>query len=146
VLTLILLQAVLRLLLVYQGFQKEVESIFQPFESIQPISVEMHSTDYPGISKVIEIDEDSPGCQPPGARHAMPISLKTYNITAMGETYSIFNTYTANHEALSRSHLVFESYSVQAARIIPGGNSAVFNRQFNILVQVYVPDELYVSN
>jgi hypothetical protein len=80
------------------------------------------------------VAEDSPGCQPPGARHSLPISLETYNVNAMREAFVIFNNYTAQYKDLTRSQLLFESYSAQGVRAVPDESSAVSDRHSSILV------------
>jgi hypothetical protein len=127
-------EAVLRVLLIYQGTHEEASKIFQPFQNIPYISVQLNTTNYAGTTKIIGVAEDGAGCRPPGSRHSLPISLETYNLTATRQAYSLFNNYTAKHKEFSRSQVLFESYSVQGVRAVSDESSAVSDRQFNILV------------
>jgi hypothetical protein len=127
-------EAVLSLILIYQGSQEEGMKVFQPFQNIPSIASQTKLTNYLGVIKVIGVDEDGRACQPPGARHSLPISLETYNAKATREAYSIFNNYTAIYKDLSRSSVLMESYSLQGVRAVPDESSAVPDRQSNILM------------
>ncbi|KAF2665772.1 FAD-binding domain-containing protein [Microthyrium microscopicum] len=131
-------KAVLRLLLIHPGSKKEAARLLQPFDSITPISRQTSVTKYTGVVKIIGVSDDGPGCRPPGARHSLPISLLSYNVDAMREAYTIFNNYTAQHEELSKSAVLFEGYSTQAVRAVAEESTAVSDRQFNILVGNFV--------
>ena len=78
--------------------------------------------------------QDDPACAKGFTFRRYPIDLKTYNSTAIRQTYELFAKTVAEVPALNASTLFFEQYSVQGVRAVPSDSTAFPHRGDNFMV------------
>ncbi|KAF2668714.1 FAD binding domain-containing protein [Microthyrium microscopicum] len=129
--------AIISLSIVYDGPPDQAEPYVKLFREKEHIFSQEQVGKYTQLGVMTSLYDGGPFCRPFGAIHVGPISLYTYNATAMREAYSIFNKVTAE-DTFARSFMLIESYSMQAVQAVPEENTAVIDRAYNILVGNFI--------
>ncbi|KAF2963062.1 hypothetical protein GQX73_g10516 [Xylaria multiplex] len=107
----------------------------KPFHDLGPTTTDTGSGIYLDVPRWVGWDNDAAPCQHNGlANTRFPIDIQAYNVPAMRKVYDLFADVTQKTPELNGSFFLFEGYSLEGVKAVPGESTAYAFRDDNILV------------
>ncbi|GAW23817.1 hypothetical protein ANO14919_133940 [Xylariales sp. No.14919] len=107
----------------------------KPFHHLGPSTTGVGSGTYLDVPRWLGWDSDAPSCQNSGlANTRFPIDIRSYNVQAIRKAYDLFADVTQKIPELNGSRFLFEGYSLQGVKAVPGESTAYAFREDNLLV------------
>ena len=124
--------------LIQEGVSSVDPAYSKPFHDIGPAVVTPETGDYRQLGRWTGIDAAAPPCQKDGlVNPRFPIYLERFNVDALVEAYAVYaegiTSGGADGNPFSHSLFMFEAYSHQGMRRVPGASTAFAYRDDNIL-------------
>ncbi|RWA09270.1 hypothetical protein EKO27_g5840 [Xylaria grammica] len=121
---------------IFQEGATSVDSAYsKPFHHLGPSATGVGSGTYLDVPRWLGWDSDAPSCQNSGlANTRFPIDIRSYNVQAVRKAYDLFTDVTQKIPELNGSRFLFEGYSLQGVKAVPGESTAYAFREDNLLV------------
>ncbi|KIM94075.1 hypothetical protein OIDMADRAFT_136488 [Oidiodendron maius Zn] len=118
----------------YQGVDAVPSEYTAPLLAIGPVVAAANATDYPGLTIIDATTINDTVCTQHDAVNMMfPLSVRSYNTQAQVAAFDSYNAFTADARFLN-SAVLFEGYSTQAVKAVPGSSTAFAYREDNFLI------------
>lgn len=105
----------------------------QPFDQLQPLSVDDVNIPYAEINNPIGGAINGSLCEPNKAHVIGTANLQVYNVTAQRAIYDLYNRNVQEHPELGGTRVLVEGYAVQGVKSFKSEDSAFPLRDDNIL-------------
>ncbi|KAK5994217.1 FAD-linked oxidoreductase chyH [Cladobotryum mycophilum] len=140
---------VIQILIIQEGVTA-VDSVYTaPFQSLEPLSVEVHTGGYTDLAKWVGITTEDIPCQKNGAANPrFPIYLETFNVAAQKQAFEVFADAVRGDSIFNNSLVTFDGYSMEGVRAVDAESTAFAYRNQNVLVAplfTYMPGDPVVE-
>ncbi|KAF3769586.1 FAD-binding domain-containing protein [Cryphonectria parasitica EP155] len=117
----------------YAGGATAAAPYIDPFKAFGPVASTEGQVPYDQISNVSGTGVASPLCAHGTQRMQFSCDLLTYNVTTNREMYELYRNMTLAEPSLVATSVVFESYSLQGIKAVPGNSTAYPHRGDNLI-------------
>lgn len=127
-------QATIYWVFLYDGpLTEDARAALQPFDQLQPLSVDDLNIPYRDINTPIGGAVNGSLCEPNKAHVIGTANLQVYNVTAQRAIYDLYNQNVGQHPELGGTRVLVEGYAVRGVKSFKSEDSAFPLRDDNIL-------------
>lgn len=133
--------------ILYQGSSSIPATYSQKLRKLNPVFIQSDVTTVQGFAKIAGIDMDGPFCQTGISVQRHPVSLFTYPIEGMRESYNLIASLPTPLKELSI--IITEAYSLPGVQAVDSDSTAYPDREGNLLISdmiIYPPSDSDLDN